>query len=68
LPCNSIHLPDGTIITTPENKAIFEAEVGIPADQMQYVDVSEFHKAGGSIRCLILPIETPPQPPEESDD
>lgn len=68
LPCNSIHLPDGTILTAPENKAIFEHEVGLSEEQLHYVDVSEFHKSGGSIRCLVLPIETPPHPPEEQDN
>lgn len=57
MPCNSVKLPDGTILTTPENKNLFEHTVGVDESQMRYVDVSEFHKAGGSIRCMLLPID-----------
>lgn len=68
MPCNAVHLPDDTILTVPDNAALFEDEIGMSEDTMRYVEASEYHKAGGSIRCLLLPIEQPPEQNEELEE
>jgi len=55
IPCNSIHLPTGQILTAKKNKSVFE---NIHHNKtVNYVTVDEFEKGGGSIRCMVLPIK-----------
>ena len=41
---------------SPRLRRVLEDEVGL---RVVLVDVSEFHKAGGSVRCLTMPLDLP---------